>query len=313
MSKVSLNDRGMANTKIIRNRQFAIDKIRQVARLLSTAGIEDAAKEAEEMVCFVLNINRTSLYRDNREINDGQLTEIDSFVGRRLNHEPLQYILGEVEFYGLRLKIGTGVLIPRPETELLVEEAINEISNLKSQISNSYILDLCCGSGCIALSLARSFPDIEVYATDISDDALRYARLNAEMNHIENVFFRKGHLFEPVQGKDFHLIISNPPYIRSKEIETLQAEIRLHEPIEALNGGEDGLVYYREILSRAKDFLYPEGLIMLEIGDKQADGIRKIAKSEGYKKIEFKKDYSQKERIAMVQIPLKERFPTKQE
>ncbi len=253
------------------------------------------------MVCSAHNTNRTVLYRDNPDINKTIASKIDSYIKRRLKHEPLQYILGEVYFFGLRLKIGKGVLIPRPETELLVEEAIKKISDFRFQISDLKIIDLCCGSGCIALALAKSFPEVEVYATDISDDALRYARDNAHINNIENVFFQNGHLFEPVKGERFHLIISNPPYIKSGDIENLQPEIKLYEPRDAIDGGEDGLDCYREILSQAKDYLYPKGLIMFEIDENQGVILKELAKSYGFKKIKIKKDYSQKNRIALIQ------------
>ncbi len=283
-----------------RDGQYALDKAREVAGILGSAGIDGAEREGEEIVCSVLHIERTVLYRDNPVIDNVHLSAIDALVKRRIVREPLQYIYGEVEFYGLKIRVGKGVLIPRPETELLVDEAVRRLSRMGCRLSVLKILDLCCGSGCIALSLARAFPMGEIYGTDISEEALRYALGNARLNGIENATFLKGHLFEPVEGMKFSLIISNPPYIKRKDIPGLQPEIRLHEPIEALDGGEDGMDFHRKILSRAGDFLDQDGSVMVEMGDGQTDGIKAIAQSAGFHEITLQRDYAGKERIAVI-------------
>ncbi len=279
---------------------FAVEKLKKIANLLNQAGFEEASKEAEEILCFALNIDRIILYRDNPELKKPQITRIDGLIKRRLKREPLQYIFGEIEFCGLIIKVGKGVLIPRPETELLAEEAIKVISNSGFQIPNFNFLDLCCGSGCIALTLGKSFPDARVYAVDLSKKALRYAEKNAKINYINNVILINGYLFEPLENKRFNLIISNPPYIKTMDIEYLQPEIRLYEPAEALDGGNDGLRYYREILAETKDYLLPDGIIMLEVGDNQSAAIKELAQLSCFKRVSFKKDYSQRERIAVI-------------
>src|SRR4030043_846435 len=231
------------------NLMRALDKLREATEFLKQYGIEDADREAEIIVSHCIGINRTVLYRDNPVINKGQLEEIDEFLRKRAKREPLQYILWYVDFYGLKIKVGKGVLIPRPETELLAEEAIKAVK--REALSVMRILDLCTGSGCLALALAREFPDAKVYGTDTSKNAIRYAKENAELNCINNVTFLEGNLFDPIAELiarhplpvTFDLIVSNPPYIRRNDIKKLQLEIKDWEPVEALNGGEDGLDY----------------------------------------------------------------------
>jgi len=277
------------------------------------------------------------------------LENIDSFLDRSSKREPLQYILGYVDFLGMKIKVGKGVLIPRPETELLAEVAIrtvrsqqsdqpllisnppsppfskgglggfekggskggNEdsggISNLSlvTRHSSLFILDLCTGSGCLALALAKEFPDARVYGTDISEVAIEYAEKNAEINGIKNVTFLKGSLFEPLRELfaahhsliTFDLIVSNPPYIKRGDIKILQPEIKDWEPVEALDGGEDGLNYYRAIIPESRNYLKDSGCIILELGISQADEVRNVAEHAGFRDISFKKDYAGIERI----------------
>jgi len=275
----------------------ALDKFREVSRLLNSSGIDDAPREAEILITETLGISKTELYSGRYEITDEESIRVDSLALRRSKREPLQYILGFVEFLGLRFHLGKGVLIPRQETELLAQEAIRLLKDRKT--GNARVLDLCTGSGCIAITIARNLPDTVVYAIDISETALKYACENARLNNVKNVIFMKGDLYEPLKLSGhkirFDLIASNPPYIRRKEIETLQPEIREWEPIEALNGGEDGLDYYRRIIGNSREFLTGEGEILLEVGD--PDGVREIAISRGFKIISAIKDLSGFERI----------------
>jgi len=170
------------------------------------------------------------------------------------------------------------------------------------------ILDLCTGSGCIALALAKAFPDAEIYGIDTSGAAIHYAEENAKNNGIQNVTFLKGSLFEPLTKKltsrishlAFDLIISNPPYIKKGDIITLQPEVRDWEPDDALNGGEDGLEYYREIMSEAKNYLKRDGLLMSEIGIDQAEAVKEIARGAGFENISLKKDYAGIDRIMTI-------------
>jgi len=310
----------------------SLEKVRKVKESLESSGIGDAHREAELIVAHCLGTDRMTLYKDNPPIPDTVLQEIDEFVRRRSGREPLQYILGYTEFHGIKIKVGPGVLIPRPETEFLAEEAIKTV---KRKASNPpvppfskggkggitpdettsglplRILDLCTGSGCVALALANEFPDAEVYGTDASEDAISYARENGRINGIGNVTFLRGSLFEPIMEiltadspSPFDVIASNPPYIRSNDIRYLQPEIREWEPAEALDGGEDGLDYYRTIIPGARDYLKERGSLILEIGIGQADAVKRMAKDAGFSDIEAMRDYAGIERIVSL---LKER------
>ncbi len=281
----------------------ALDILKEATEFLKQYGIEDANREAEIIVSHCLGTDRTVLYRDNPVINKGQLEEIDKFLKGRSKREPLQYILGYIDFFGLKIKVGKGVLIPRPETELLAEEAIKAVK--REALSVIRILDLCTGSGCLALALAREFPDAKVYGTDTSENAIRYAKENAELNCINNVTFLLGNLFNPIEKLvthhpspvNFDLIVSNPPYIRKNDIKNLQLEIKDWEPVEALNGGEDGLDYYRAIIPEAKGYLKEGGYLIFEIGAGQSREVIRIAEEAGFINISLIKDYAGIERI----------------
>ncbi len=301
----------------------AIDRIRSAEEFLRRFGIDDAIREAELIVTHFLKRDRTELYRDNPFISKKQEEQIYEFLNRRSKKEPLHYITGYIEFYGLKIKIGKGVLIPRPETELLVEEAIKAVTSYKLQVTRKdkdsslithhsllNILDLCTGSGCVALALARKIPDADVYGTDTSGIAMRYAKKNAELNSITNVTFLKGNLFEPIKKQlsshashiTFDLIVSNPPYIRSNDIENLQPEIKNWEPVEALDGGEDGLGYYRTIIPEARNYLKEGGHLLFELGVSQADLVRKMVKDAGFTDVLLIKDYAGIERILRAKL-----------
>lgn len=275
----------------------ALEKFREVSRLLKTFGIEDASKEAEILITETLGINKTSLYSGRHEISESDSKRIDSFVLRRSKREPLQYILGHIDFLGLRFNLGRGVLIPRPETEILAEEAIKILKNKKAESAS--VLDLCTGSGCIAITIAKHFSNASVFGIDISDTALRYAEENALLNDVKNVIFLKGDLYEPLRlinpQMRFDMIVSNPPYVRSEDIRSLQPEIKDWEPVEALNGGEDGLEYYRKILEGCKEFLVDGGDLLLEVGDIR--GVIEIARSHNLRIVSVIKDLSGIDRV----------------
>ena len=292
----------------------ALEKVRKVRESLESSGIEDADREAEMIVSHCLGTDRIYLYRDNPPVPDIVTREIDWLVKRRSAREPLQYVLGYTEFRGLKIKVGLGVLIPRPETELLAEEAVKAVKSKASgaaalplhtsHLSALRILDLCTGSGCIALALANELPDAEVYGTDASGDAIGYARENARLNNIRNVIFLEGSLFEPL-GKTFpsdatsvfDVITSNPPYIRGNDIQYLQPEIRDWEPAEALNGGEDGLDYYRIIIPGAKKYLKEGGYLILETGIGQSEEIEEMGREAGFSDITTVRDYAGIDRV----------------
>ncbi len=293
----------------------ALERLREISNSLAPFGIEDADKEAEIIITQGLRSDLADILRDNPELTDDQTLMLEGMVSRREKREPLQYIIGYCDFLGLKILVGRGILIPRPETELMAEYAIktvgsqrsavsfqkkSEIRNPKSEITNSrlQILDLCTGSGCLALALARAFPEALVSGVDISETAINYAVRNADVNRIKNVSFLKGHLFEPVsRSHKFDLIISNPPYIKKDDIKELQPEIKDWEPIDALDGGSDGLDYYREIIPSAGKFLHDNGILMLEMGAGYSGDISRMMEDAGYAEIEIRRDYAGIERI----------------
>ena len=276
----------------------AVDKLKEVAAFLKNSGIEDAAKEAELIISEVLNIGKSGLYAGSFNLSGNESELIDNYAVRRSGGEPVQYIIGHIDFYGLRINVGRGVLIPRPETELLVEQAIKALSSVKGLVSDKCLfLDLCTGSGCIALALGRHFPQAAVYGIDKSSNAIAYAERNRVENKVTNVHFMQGDLFEPIMGMRFDCIISNPPYIKRSEIPNLQREVRSYEPIEALDGGEDGLDFYRIILSKSPEFLKDNGLLIMEIGIAQSEDILSLALKAHFSDIEFIEDYAGIKRI----------------
>jgi release factor glutamine methyltransferase len=304
-----------------------LDRVKVVKEALEKAGIEDPYREAELIVSHALGIDRAILYREDNPAPDDIVSKINEIVRRRVTREPLQYILGSVDFLGLKIKVGHGVLIPRPETELLAEEAIRIFKErdtnppfppftkggqggiTESEQSPTLLrfLDLCTGSGCLALALARAFPNAMVYGTDSEETAISYAEENAKTNAITNVRFLKGSLFEPIEKpiapvEDrlcFGLIVSNPPYIRRDDLKKLQPEIKDWEPLPALDGGEDGLDFYSAIIPGARKHLTANGILLFELGIHQAEAVKQMAEDAGFQDISVKKDYAGIERIFM--------------
>jgi release factor glutamine methyltransferase len=301
----------------------ALDKLREISKALIPCGIEAAAKEAELLVTHGLNMKTAEMYRDNPEISYEQEKRLKELCKRRMAREPLQYVLGYVEFLHLYLKVGKGVLIPRPETELMAEHAIKilKIRNQKSETclpvgkvrnpengrrftdhgQRTTVLDLCTGSGCLALALAREFPDADVLGIDISRASIDIAKDNALINGIENVSFLAGDLFEPLKRKKpvpmYDFIISNPPYIKTDDISNLQPEISRWEPVAALDGGKDGLDFYRCIIPLSPNFLKRNGTVMLELGDGQSDAVTAMFKETGFEEIRTINDVAGIKRI----------------
>ncbi len=289
----------------------AVEKLREISEKLTLCGIEAAKKEAELFIRQGLDIDIVQLYRDNSELNDEQSAAVEEMFSRRVRREPLQYILGSSDFLGLKIQVGRGVLIPRPETELMAEYAVKKWGSgeagkrgsgkderTKDKGQRTTFLDLCTGSGCLALALAGAFPDSHVTGIDISETAVDYARRNAGLNGVANAEFLSGHLFEPLgEAQLFDLIISNPPYIRTDDIIALQPEIKDWEPLNALDGGEDGLGFYREIIPASRQYIKDNGIIMLELGAGGDDAVARMLDRAGYREVEVRKDYAGIKRI----------------
>ena len=210
------------------------------------------------------------------------------------NYIPIQYITNNQEFMKLNFFVNQNVLIPRSDTEILVEEVINTYKN-----EHVKILDMCTGSGCIAISLKKYMQNSEVYGIDISKEALKVAQINAQSNNVD-VKFKCSDMFADIQDKDFDVIVSNPPYIKTQVINTLDKEVK-NEPIIALDGGEDGLYFYKKIINEAFNFLADNGMIFLEIGFDQKEELTKLIKADKrYELVKTKKDLGDNDRIVVV-------------
>ncbi|MFA5093009.1 MAG: peptide chain release factor N(5)-glutamine methyltransferase [Candidatus Omnitrophota bacterium] len=248
--------------------------------------------EAELVLTQVLECDKMSLYLNKGLILDKDKSVIVSNIfKRRISGEPLQYILGKCEFMGFEFKVDKRVLIPRPETEILIEAILKELNRpLK-------ILDLGTGSGCIAVSLAKLLPKSIVWATDVSKEALDLAEENASLNKVK-IKFLCSDLFKEIKDNKFDLIISNPPYIAISELNGLAKEISF-EPRQALAGGGDGLDFYRSIINQAYDYLNPGGLIAFEVGYRQAKLVKVILESNNFNNIKIINDYNNIERVVI--------------
>ncbi|MDR3579904.1 MAG: peptide chain release factor N(5)-glutamine methyltransferase [Oryzomonas sp.] len=234
---------------------------------LTAKGIENARLEAEWLLCAATGLDRVGLYLNfDKPLNDDELASFRSLVARRARREPLQHILGTQEFYGLEFEVSPDVLIPRHDTETLVTEALTRRPEARS------VLDIGTGSGCIAVALARHLPGAAVTAIDISPAALVVARRNAGSNEVA-IEFLAGSLLEPVTGRRFDLIVSNPPYIPTTDIDGLEPEVRDFDPRGALDGGSDGLDVYRTLIPTVPEHLNPAGWLLVEVGIGQAPAV----------------------------------------
>jgi len=275
-----------------------LEAIQKSADFLAKRGVESPRLQTELLLAHLLKMPRMNLYLNfERVLSPAETDALRELVKRRGQREPLQHITGSTLFCGFEIAVNKNALVPRPETELLAEEGWKFLSTLNSQLST--VFDFGTGNGCISIALAAKSPNVKMFALDVSADALGLAKQNAESNNVaERIEFVHGNAFAALpKNLQFDLIITNPPYIPTAEIETLQPEVKNFDPRAALDGGADGLVFYRMFAAQAKSFLKPDGKIMLEFGDGQADAIRQIFKNEKWIVEEIKSDYSQRERI----------------
>ncbi|NJD38542.1 MAG: peptide chain release factor N(5)-glutamine methyltransferase [Geobacter sp.] len=243
---------------------------------LSEKGIENARREAEWLLCAATALDRMGLYLNfDRPLHDHELTVYRSMVARRGKREPLQHILGTQEFDGLEFMVSPAALIPRHDTEVLVATACAQAS------SAATVLDIGTGSGCVAVALARRLPRAAVTAIDLSPDALALARRNAEQHQVA-IEFLLGSFFQPVADRCFDLIVSNPPYIPTRDLATLEPEVRDFDPRLALDGGPDGLDAYRSLVSAAPHYLAPGGWLLLEVGAGQDAAVAELCAAAGF-------------------------------
>ncbi len=278
-----------------------LEAIQKSADFLGKKNVESPRLQIELLLAHLMKMPRMKLYLNfDRVLAPSETDALRELVKRRGQREPLQHIIGSTSFCGYEIAVSRHALVPRPETELLAELGWEFLSTLNPQPSTA--LDFGTGTGCIAIALAARCPNAKITALDISADALALAGENANRNNVaERIEFLQGDGFGALPaGTQFDLIISNPPYIPSAEIETLQPEVRDFDPHGALDGGTDGLDFYRMLAEQAKVFLKPDGKIMLEFGDGQARAIRTVFENEKWIVEAVQEDYSQRERILVV-------------
>ncbi|MBR3281439.1 MAG: peptide chain release factor N(5)-glutamine methyltransferase [Clostridia bacterium] len=274
-----------------------IDALNVAKSLLEKNNID--TREAKLFLAFALGVSKEELIKYT-QIPDEVYTKLLVLLEKRCNGIPYAYIVGHKEFMKLDFEVNSSVLIPRDDTEVLVEKVIEIASNIsKNEVK---ILDLCTGSGCIAISLDKNILNAKVYASDISKKALEVAMRNAKKNDA-TITFIESDLFEELNDNiKFDIIVSNPPYIRTDVIDTLQKEVKDNEPIIALDGGTDGLSFYERIIKDAKAYLEDSGYLAFEIGYDQAIEVSNLLKENNYKNIKVFKDFSENDRVVIANI-----------
>ena len=270
-------------------------------RILEQAGLPDAALDARFLLEEVCGTNlQTLLVFPEKKVTEEEVNQYRAFIQRRKDREPTAMILGEWDFMGLTFRLNKSTLIPEQDTEVLVETALEELKRRGLGEAPLRILDLCTGSGCILLSLLHELRNAGGVGTDLSEEALEAARENAvRLGLQERAAFRQGDLWEPVGDERFDLIVSNPPYVPTKVIPTLEPEVRCGEPYAALDGGEDGLVFYRRIMREAAGHLKPSGIIIVESGFDEAPQIAALMQDQKLRGIRTVKDYGGLDRVVL--------------
>ena len=274
--------------------------INQGIMILKNEGIESPKNKARAILQYTLKKPREYLIiYDNKEVTKQQKEEYIKNIKRLIMGEPLQYIIGMQEFMKLKFQVNKDVLIPQPDTEILVEEVIELLQN----IQNPVVLDLCTGSGAIAISIAKYVQNVKIYAVDISKKALEMAKQNATLNGVtNNIKFIESNLFDKIKDQKFDIIVSNPPYVPTNDIKKLPIDVQ-NEPHLALDGGKDGLDFYRKIAKEGYKYLNRQGYICLEIGYDQRNEVKKIIDDERrYVETYCKKDLCQNDRVIVTRI-----------
>ena len=288
------------------NKQWTvIELINETTGYFKKKGIETPRLDAELLLAHCRATGRVQLYTNfDRPVSEAEISSFRELVRRRAAGEPVAYLTGYREFWSLKIRVGKGVLIPRPETELLVEEALNVFKPAVSAATQLTLLDIGTGSGAIAIALAKELHESIIYAADISRAALAVARANStEQGYAGRIRFVCGDSVTPFRQKElFDLIVSNPPYIRSGDLKGLAREIREHEPIAALDGGIDGLDFYRQWIPQMPALLRGKGWVILEMGAGQAAAVAELFQQTGlFNAVKVVKDYAGHERVVLAQ------------
>ena len=260
---------------------------------LKKAAIADADVDAAYLLEYVCGIDRTHYLLCMTETVPPQMAaRYEDAIALRATHQPLQYITGEQGFMGLSFQVSPEVLIPRQDTETLVEQTQRVLKD------GDRILDMCTGSGCVLISILKYAHDVEGFGYDISKQAINVAKENAKLNDV-SALFERSDLFEDVMESDVDVIVSNPPYIPSEVVTTLMPEVVDFEPHEALDGKEDGLYFYRKIIDRCKEFLKPQGYLLFEIGYDQGEAVSSMLRCAGFEEVRVIKDLARNDRVVM--------------
>lgn len=263
-------------------------------------GFESPKQEIEWLLCDLLNYKRIDLYvQFEQPIHRPQLKQLKEWIKRRIGREPLQYITGKTEFYGHKFKITTDVLIPRPETERVVDVALYSIGNIKTP----KVLEVGSGSGCIAIAMGAERNDALIESVDVSETAITQAEKNADLNELSNIDFKVMDFLKEIPEGRFDLLVSNPPYIPEKEMSETMPEVHQYEPKIALTDEGDGLTFYRRFAEVGKSLIKPGGWMVLEVGlGKHPSKAVDIFQSAGYTQLELIPDYNSDERVLKIQI-----------
>ena len=260
---------------------------------LQQADIADAKTDSWLLLAMACKIDHTYYYMHiDEEMSEEQVREFEVLIKKRAERVPLQYITGEQEFMGLTFHVNSNVLIPRQDTETLVEEALKVIK------PGMKVMDMCTGSGCVLISILKNAHDVEGIGYDISKQAINVAKENAKFNEVP-VVFERSDLFEDVVENDFDVIVSNPPYIPTDVVATLMPEVSQFEPREALDGKGDGLYFYSKILEQCKNYMKPDGYILFEIGCEQGDAVSTMMRLAGFSEVHVIKDLARNDRVVM--------------
>lgn len=274
-----------------------LNALKKTTEFLEKKGIESARVNAEIMLAHILKCKRLQLYLSfDRPLNDNEKNLYREFLLRRINHEPVQYITGNVDFYGLDFQVNRSVLIPRPETEILVETIIKN-TNVNDETN---ILDIGTGSGNIAISLAKHLPNSKITAIDKSKEALKIAVKNSELNNVkERINFIENDILidQKIFDNVFDIVVSNPPYVSKEEYNNLEPELNKYEPSIALTDFSDGTIFYNSISNQVKNFLNTNGKLFFELGAGQSKKVKEFMEQNNFYNIQIIKDYQNHDRV----------------
>ena len=274
------------------------ETLKTAAEVLRQNGVAEPRREAKSLLAFTLQKDKTFLIAHSEyELSGEEEKRFRAILRRRANREPFQYITGKQEFYGLDFEVSNGVLIPRPETELIVENAVELLPE------NAEFCEIGIGSGCISVSILHEIKTASAIGLDVSEKALQIAAINAEIHNVsDRLKLQISDVFDILQTEKFDLIVSNPPYISGEDMENLQAEVRRFEPLSALTDGADGLSIIKKIVDDAPQFLKPRGFLLLEIGFGQADDVEQMFDENIWKSVEILPDLQNIPRIVKANL-----------